>query len=96
LEAWRIEKGGDATPPAPVTPNAAPVVDTGVSETPVKPVNPKPRRPKTVAPAPEAALDTLNGRKLAKVKTRTGEEFGIWPDRLTAPEVGHRYEGRGG
>jgi hypothetical protein len=33
-----------------------------------------------------------NGRKLAKVKTRTGEEFWIWPDKLGALRVGQRYE----
>jgi hypothetical protein len=33
-----------------------------------------------------------NGRKLAKVKTKTGEEFGIWPDKLGALRVGQRYE----
>jgi hypothetical protein len=33
-----------------------------------------------------------NGRKLARVKTRTGEEFGIWPDKLSTLRVGQRYE----
>jgi hypothetical protein len=33
-----------------------------------------------------------NGRKLAKVKTKTGEEFGIWPDKLPTLRVGQRYE----
>jgi hypothetical protein len=34
----------------------------------------------------------LAGRKLAKVKARTGEEFNIWPDKLSALNVGQRYE----
>jgi hypothetical protein len=33
-----------------------------------------------------------NGRKLARVKTKTGEEFGIWPERLSTIRVGERYE----
>jgi hypothetical protein len=32
-----------------------------------------------------------NGKKLAKVKTK-GEEFGIWPDKLSALQVGGRYQ----
>jgi hypothetical protein len=33
-----------------------------------------------------------NGKKLAKVKTKTGEEFGVWPDKLSALQVGGRYQ----
>jgi hypothetical protein len=33
-----------------------------------------------------------NGKKLAKVKTKSGEEFGIWPDKLGTVRVGQRYE----
>jgi hypothetical protein len=33
-----------------------------------------------------------NGKKLAKVKTKTGEEFGIWPDKLSVLQVGGRYQ----
>lgn len=33
-----------------------------------------------------------NGKKLAKVKARTGEEFNIWPDKLSVLNVGQRYE----
>jgi hypothetical protein len=33
-----------------------------------------------------------NGKKLGKVKTKSGEEFGIWPDKLGAMRVGQRYE----
>jgi hypothetical protein len=33
-----------------------------------------------------------NGKKLAKIKTKSGEEFGIWPDKLGALRVGQRYE----
>jgi hypothetical protein len=33
-----------------------------------------------------------NGKKLAKVKAKTGEEFGIWPDKLSGLRVGGRYD----
>jgi hypothetical protein len=33
-----------------------------------------------------------NGKKLAKVKTKSGEEFGIWPDKLGTLRVGQRYD----
>jgi hypothetical protein len=33
-----------------------------------------------------------NGKKLAKVKTKAGEEFGIWPGKLSALQVGGRYD----
>jgi hypothetical protein len=33
-----------------------------------------------------------NGKKLAKVKTKSGDEFGIWPDKLATLRVGQRYE----
>jgi hypothetical protein len=33
-----------------------------------------------------------NGKKLAKVKTKSGDVFGIWPDKLGALRVGQRYE----
>jgi hypothetical protein len=33
-----------------------------------------------------------NGKKLAKIKTKTGQEFGIWPDKLATLRVGQRYE----
>jgi hypothetical protein len=33
-----------------------------------------------------------NGKKLATVKTKNGEQFGIWPDKLATLRVGQRYE----
>jgi hypothetical protein len=33
-----------------------------------------------------------NGRKLGKVKTRSGQEFQIWPEKLAGLQVGQRYE----
>jgi hypothetical protein len=33
-----------------------------------------------------------SGKKLAKVKARTGQEFNIWPDKLSALQIGQRYD----
>lgn len=32
------------------------------------------------------------GKKLAKVKARTGQEFNIWPDKLAALRIGQCYD----
>lgn len=33
-----------------------------------------------------------NGKKLAKVKSRSGQVFQVWPDKLSALQVGRRYD----